>query len=264
MTILATIFAPNTPTIVGDLGVDHTETIKSLENIGKTIPGKPEFIVIVSPHFRTHGGFGVVTSEKIRQIFDFYGFPEELYRVKYEPKGSPVNARRLLEILHEDGISAREANEWGLDHGAWSPLLHIFPGYDIPVIPVSISDDLPAEDHEKLGRSIRKLADTKDLVLITTGSIIHRLDLWQNGGNLPEEALEYLDICLSAFKSGSFESIWDAPLDLYRAAQPEGGEAPLRILNGSLGKEFTSSILSNEIEFNAASLTTVTFHSLKR
>lgn len=264
MSLLATIFAPNTPTLIGNLGIDHIETVKSLKSIGKNLPEKPEFIVIASPHFQTKGGFGVVTSEKIRQIYDFYGFPEELYSVKYEPKGSPENAKELLELLREEGIPAGEANEWGLDHGAWSPLLHIFPDYDIPVIPVSISRDLDAENHEKLGKSIRKLSETKDLVLITTGSIIHRLDLWQNGGNLPEEALEYLDICLSAFKSGSFESIWNAPLDLYRAAQPEGGEAPLRILSGSIGREFNSHILANEIEFNAASLTTVTFQPLKQ
>jgi|GEM_PF-2783858 aromatic ring-opening dioxygenase catalytic subunit (LigB family) len=98
MSLLSTIFAPNTLTIIESLGVDHTETIKALESIGKNLPVKPEFVVIVSPYFQTEGGFGIVSNESIRQIYDFYGFPEELYRVKYEPRGSPENARRLIEI----------------------------------------------------------------------------------------------------------------------------------------------------------------------
>ena len=124
---------PNTPTLIGDLGVDHKDTIAALRSLGKEIAGKIDAVVIMTPHFQTSGSFGVVGTERLRQIFDFYGFPPEFYEARYEPPGDPQLAEQIINLGKDAGIRIGQAGNWGLDHGAWSPLFHIFKDADVPI-----------------------------------------------------------------------------------------------------------------------------------
>ena len=131
---------------------------------------------------------------------------------------------------------------------------------DVPIIPVSISNSIGTKDHERIGALIRRLSVKHEVAIISTGSIIHRLDLWQKGVlSVPENALKYLDTCLDAFRRGNWEEIWKAPREILDSASPEGGELPLRILAGTVGNRFKGEILANETEFGSASLTTASF-----
>ena len=261
MALLGTAYVPNTPTLIGNLGVRHENTIKALSRIGAGI-GHPEAAIVVTPHFVTGGSIGVVSSPRLRQIYDFYGFPDEFYKVRYEPPGSPTIAGEILQTASCRGLPVSMAENWGLDHGAWSPLIHIFPNADIPVIPVSISPELGTGVHEAFGRVLREVSRNHNICVIATGSLIHRLDLFHSrNSSVPKYAQDYLDTALKAFSKGNWEDLWSVSGELMSAASPEGGELPLRVVSGVVGENYTAIIHSSEIEFSAASLTTVTFVS---
>ena len=258
--IEAVAFMPNTPTLIGDLGVDHKDTIAALRSFGKEIAGKIDAVVIMTPHFQTSGSFGIVGTERLRQIFDFYGFPPEFYEARYEPPGDPRLAEQIINLGKDAGIRIGQAGNWGLDHGAWSPLFHIFKDADIPTVPLSICPDLGYQAHIALGRLMRSPSIKNNLCVLSTGSLIHRLDLFQAGNDsTPPKALEYMDICISSFEEGKWDGIWNAPSGLVGAASPEGYNLPLRFIQGVVGDRFRARILANEVEFNAASLTTAVF-----
>ena len=102
--IKAVAFVPNTPTLIGDLGVNHVETISALRSFGKEISGKIDAAVIMTPHFQTSGSFGIVSAARLRQIYDFYGFPRAFYEVKYEPPGDPELAGQIVNLGKDHGI----------------------------------------------------------------------------------------------------------------------------------------------------------------
>ena len=107
---------------------------------------------------------------------------------------------------------------------------------------------------------MRSQSIKNNLCVLSTGSLIHRLDLFQAGNKrTPPKALEYMDICISSFEEGKWDGIWNAPSDLVGAASPEGYNLPLRFIQGVVGDRFRARILANEVEFNAASLITAVF-----
>ncbi len=260
MGLNAVLYAPNTPSLIGDMGVNHTATEKALEDIGRKYRDRVKTVIVVSPHFVTSGAFGVVLQDPLKQIFDFSGFPPEFYEKKYVPHGDPEFGKSLILAGNSLGLQMGSATGWGLDHGAWSPLHRIFPEADIPVVPVSISPSLGPEKHEVLGKAIRNVSDGGETMLLVTGSIVHRLDLWSKGSDhVPENALKYLNETTAHMINGRWQQIWHMPRDLARSASPEGGEFPFRILAGALGDNAKGNVLASEIEFGAASLTTIEF-----
>lgn len=260
MVIVAAVYAPNTPSLIGDLGVRHTQTENALSQTGKKYSGSIDGIIAVSPHFTTGNSFGIVPDGKLKQIFDFSGFPREFYSIRYEPQGMPMVARQAMSIATERQVPLAQVKEWGLDHGAWSPLYRMFPEADVPVLPVSIAPSLGPELHEKLGKVLADSNLEGEFLLLVTGSIVHRLDLWVKGSDhIPEQALTYLTEVTGYLTTTRWDQIWHIPRDLYRSAAPEGGEYPFRILAGALGNGFAGRLLASETEFGSASLTTVEF-----
>ncbi|MEM0158751.1 MAG: hypothetical protein QXV22_01960 [Thermoplasmataceae archaeon] len=260
MSLVVAVYAPNTPSLVGDLGVKHTQTEDALRAIGDEFHDKIDSVVVVSPHFVSVGSLALAIEKKPNQIFDFSGFPPEFYKVKYEPDGDVDLGVSILQALNNEMIPAAKASNWGLDHGAWSPLRLIFPHADKPVLPVSISPSLGADKHFRLGEIIRDSSGSRRIMLLVTGSIVHRLDLWVKGSQrVPDKAVRYLNEVTGYMASGLWDQIWHIPRDLFRAASPEGGEYPLRILAGAVGNHFAGRILANEFEFGSVSLTTVVF-----
>ncbi len=258
--IKAIAFVPNSPSLIGNIGVDHEKTVKALESFGRGIEDGVDAVIIMTPHFQTSGGFGIVDTPELKQIFDYYGFPPELYKVKYEPPGDAELGEQLIKLGNENHINIGSVGNWGLDHGAWSPLLHIFKDAAVPVIPISICPDIGAQAHVELGRLMGSSTIKRNLCILASGSLVHRLDLFQRGASeIPPGAREYLETCISAFNEGKWGKIWDADPDILRDASPEGYNLPLRFIQGAVGEKFRATILSNEIEFNAASLTTVKF-----
>ena len=145
----------------------------SLFELGKDLQRKYEIkaALIVSAHWCTQGTY-VNISPQQTQIYDYYGFPDEYYQVKYQAAGAPDIAREIKRIVP----SVTETPEWGLDHGAWPMLMHLFPNADIPVFQMSIDYHAAPEYHFQLGRQLKPLRD-KGVLIIGSGSLIHNLSL---------------------------------------------------------------------------------------
>lgn len=133
----------------------------------------PRAIVCVSAHWETSRQ-AVGMAESPRMIYDFSGFPPQLSQVQYPAPGDPELAARILKLLAAEGIDAVGDASRGLDHGVWSPLVLMFPDAKIPVVPMSVQSNLPAQHHFAVGRALRKLREDNVLIM-GSGSATHNL-----------------------------------------------------------------------------------------
>jgi 4,5-DOPA dioxygenase extradiol len=135
--------------------------------------GKPRAIVCVSAHWETPA-VNVGLAAHPETIHDFYGFPPELYRLRYPAAGDPALGRRVLQLLPDAGIPSAGDETRGFDHGVWSPLILIYPGADIPVVEISVQSRLDAGHHLKVGRALAPLRD-EGVLIMGSGSTTHNL-----------------------------------------------------------------------------------------
>lgn len=127
--------------------------------------------LVVSAHWCTRGTFVNISPEQ-KQIYDYYGFPGHYYSPKYHAKGAPEIAKQVSHIV----ASVKESEEWGLDHGAWPMLMHLFPNADVPVFQLSIDYYAKPSYHFELGKQLAPLRE-KGVLIIGSGSLIHNLKL---------------------------------------------------------------------------------------
>lgn len=135
---------------------------------------RPRAILCVSAHWCTRGTF-VTANERPPTIHDFRGFPEELFAARYPCPGDPPLAEEIAGMITTTTV--RPTTEWGLDHGAWSVLVHLFPDADIPVLQLSLDLSRPADFHYSLGNELDALRDRRVLV-IGSGNIVHNIGKW--------------------------------------------------------------------------------------
>ena len=148
--------------------IEDNEYSRTWAKIGRNI--QPKSILMISAHWFTRGTL-VQDEENPRIINDMYGFPEELYHVGYQVKGDRALTQSVLDTLGDD-VSVN--NEWGLDHGAWSVLHHMYPKRDIPVAQLSVNRTLTPEAHFKIGQKLAFLRE-QDVLIIASGNIVHNL-----------------------------------------------------------------------------------------
>jgi 4,5-DOPA dioxygenase extradiol len=152
--------------------IEENQFVEGFRNIATRLP-KPTSILCISAHWYTKGT--MVTSMKIpRTIHDFGGFPQPLYDVKYPALGNPALAKETKELLIPVHVDLDES--WGLDHGAWSVIKHLFPNADIPVIQLSLDYSKQASYHYNLAQQLSPLRE-KGVLIIGSGNIIHNLQL---------------------------------------------------------------------------------------
>jgi len=134
---------------------------------------RPRAILVISAHWLTSGTY-VTSAEKPRMIYDMQGFPEPLYQVKYPAAGDPELAAQIQQLIPGVQSDQALAQPWGLDHGTWSVLVHLFPKAEIPVLQLSIDHRQPALHHFELGRKLTVLRD-QGVLIIGSGNIVHNL-----------------------------------------------------------------------------------------
>jgi len=150
--------------------IEENEFVAGFRNIGKEIP-TPRAILCVSAHWETRGTF-VTAMEHPRTVHDFGGFPKALFDVQYPAPGSPPLAREAKSIVKKTDVGLDE--KWGLDHGAWSVLRHLYPEADIPVIQMSLDYYQKPQFHYELAQELSSLRK-KGVLVIGSGNMVHNL-----------------------------------------------------------------------------------------
>lgn len=151
--------------------LENNTYTQMLEKLATKIQ-KPKAILVISAHWMTEGTW-VLGMDHPKTIHDFYGFPKELFDIQYTAPGSPETAKLIQMTITEPPIHS-DLNHWGLDHGTWAVLKHMYPKAEIPVLQMSLSMTHHPEYHFKLGQQLSKLRD-QGILILASGNVVHNL-----------------------------------------------------------------------------------------
>jgi len=175
--------------------------------IGNGIP-KPKAIVCVSAHWYLPATL-VTAQEQPRTIHDFGGFPRELFEMEYRAPGDPQLANRVRDLLAPVAVGLD--TRWGLDHGTWSVLCHVFPDADVPVIQLSIDETQPARFHYETAKQLSSLRD-EGVLIVGSGNLVHNLHAYAWGRQQVEPlewAVRFEERARELLLSGDHDSLID-------------------------------------------------------
>lgn len=184
--------------------------------LGRHLP-RPRAILAISAHWY-FGATAVTAMARPRTIHDFYGFPDELFEFDYPAAGAPDLAAEIVEAVKPEWVGL-DRDQWGLDHGTWSVLAHLYPAADIPVVQLSLNALRPLENHLDLARRLAPLRERGVLVL-ASGNVVHNLGRLQ--WNQPDLAYDWAE----RFDDAVFEQLARDPNDILKLAEhPDFGLA---------------------------------------
>jgi 4,5-DOPA dioxygenase extradiol len=188
------------------------------EGIARALP-RPEAILIASAHWETNLP-ALSGAAQPETIHDFYGFPKPLYEIQYPAPGAPDIAAWALKLLQENKFKASLDPARGLDHGAWSPLLYMYPDADVPVVQLSLQTRLGARHHLALGRALRPLAG-EGVLMIGSGLMTHNLrERRRDDGATEPYVLEFRDWIDARIREWNLDSLAE-----YRTRAPHAARA---------------------------------------
>src|SRR3954471_18830118 len=189
------------------LPIEQSPAQQFISGLGSLL-GKPTAILVVSAHWES-GEAAISSAVRPETIYDFFGFPQELYRMVYPAPGAPELASRVSGLLKQKGIATQLHPARGLDHGAWVPLLLMYPEADIPVLQLSVQPELGPEHHLAMGRALQQLS-SEGVLVIGSGSFTHNLaELRLRASGLSDPEPAWVD----AFAEWVNEALADGRID---------------------------------------------------
>jgi len=168
---------------------------------------KPKAILVISAHWNSNSNLVSATINP-KTIHDFVGFPSELYQLNYPAPGAPQLAHRTHDLLKQKGFASEIVTDRGLDHGAWNPLMLIYPEADIPVTQLSIQPHQDATYHYRLGQALAPLKE-EGVLILASGSATH--NLWEIGkyATPPNWVVEFSDWLSEKLLTGDWQALLD-------------------------------------------------------
>ncbi|WP_169086811.1 DODA-type extradiol aromatic ring-opening family dioxygenase [Paenibacillus sp. PL91] len=242
------------------LAVEQNEYSQFLKQTGAGLA--PDAIVIFTAHWETEAVTISSKDDEYETIYDFYGFPDELYQVKYPAKGSTKVAALVGQLLSESGIPVAYDTERGLDHGSWTMLKHMFPKADIPIVQVSVNPYRSAEEQYRIGEALRSL-NVQNILLIGSGVTVHNLRAVKWGQKEPESwAVEFDEWLIEKMNKHDINSLFQ-----YEQLAPHAKMAvpraehfvPLYIALGSGNAEEAPKVIYRSYEFGTLSYLSMQF-----
>lgn len=187
--------------------IEENEFVSGFRTVAQSIP-KPSAILCISAHWFINKT-AVTAMEIPKQIYDFGGFPQALFDVKYTPKGSLLLVDETIKTVKN--IAVEKDENWGLDHGAWTVIKHLYPNADVPVVQMSIDYTQNASSHFEIAKELQSLR-SKGVLIIGSGNIIHNLGLVDfynlNKDNYGYDwAIEARTIMNNLIQKGDFKSL---------------------------------------------------------
>jgi 4,5-DOPA dioxygenase extradiol len=182
--------------------IEDNEFSRAWGAVGRALP-RPKAILCISAHWETPG-VQTTAMEAPRTIYDFYGFPPELYAVRYPAPGSPALSDLVQQTLNGAGV--QPDLEWGLDHGAWSVLRRMYPEADIPVVQLSLDYRKSLPEHYALGKELKDLRQ-RGVLILGSGNMVHNLRVvrWEDAAY--DWALEFDDLLKERILAGDHAAI---------------------------------------------------------
>jgi 4,5-DOPA dioxygenase extradiol len=226
--------------------------------LGRKLP-KPKSILSISAHWFVPG-VSLTSMTNPRTIHDFGGFPDKLYKFEYPAPGEPELARRVQKIISSAPASLDTA--WGLDHGTWSVLAHVFPKADVPVVQLSIDECRSTSFHYEVGRNLIPLRE-EGVLVIGTGNLVHNLHAYAWGRHQPKPydwAVRFEEKARKLILAGNHEPLIDyetlGPDALLSVPTPEH-YLPLLYVLGLYNKGEPIEFLAEGIDGGSVSMLTV-------
>lgn len=153
--------------------IEENQFVQGFRQVGKEIP-RPNAILCISAHWETNGTW-VTAMEKPQTIHDFGGFPQALFDQQYPAPGSPELAKETKELIKSTQVGLDD-HEWGLDHGAWTVIKHLYPNADVPIIQLSLDVRRTPQQHYDLAKEIAALRK-KGVLIVGSGNMVHNLGM---------------------------------------------------------------------------------------
>ncbi|KAI3863294.1 hypothetical protein MKX03_009651 [Papaver bracteatum] len=240
--------------------------LKSWED-NNLVPQKPKSILLISAHWDTSEPSVNIIDGPNETIYDFYGFPSSLYQFKYPAPGAPELAKRVKELLMSKGgfQHVREDKKRGLDHGAWTPLMLMYPKADIPVCQLSIQSKNDGSYHYNMGRALSPLRE-EGVLIVGSGSATHnsRVPMITDGSVAPW-AMEFTTWLTESLRNGRHEDV-----NNYDSKAPHGKKAhpwpdhfyPLHVALGAAGPTSKAELVHQSWQYGSLSYASYRFSTI--
>jgi 4,5-DOPA dioxygenase extradiol len=244
------------------LALEKSDQTRALTALGERIVrehGKPKAALMISAHW-FEPTWKVQVEEHPAQIYDMYGFPDELYEFKYNVSGDPRLGRRVVE-LSGGSVVPDEGHSWGIDHGAWTTLAHLFPAADVALAQLSVKRSLDMREAYELGQRLAPLRDEGYLIL-GSGNIVHNLyrvkwDMPHEGFAWAQEFDQQIRDLVCARDDERLLAAQDLPNYKQAAPTPEHFLPLIYLLGASQGEEPV--VFNSVLDLGSVSMTSFAF-----
>ncbi len=210
-----------------------------LRSVDGLVGRRPKAVLVITAHWMTpRPTFGTADAHPL--LYDYYGFPDYTYRFNYPAVGAPYVARRAAELLAAAGIESDFDNQRGIDHGVFVPLMLVYPDADVPIVPMSLQQNLGAADHLAIGAALAPLRD-EDVLIIGSGMSFHNMRAMMTGTQNEDAAI--FDSWLSAAGAAAPEdrsaalAAWEKAPGARAAHPDEEHLIPLMVSAGAAGQD---------------------------